>query len=322
MKHPSSEPAPWVGFLLPVTLLAAFAVAGFVPGFLGRYEIEIGYRLMLYIALAEAWNLLAGFGGLVSLGSAAFIGVGAYVFTAALNSLGVDPLVGLVLGGLAGSTLAFVVSPAMFRMRGLYFTVGTLALGEALRLFMVNVPWFGGSRGLFLDADFPTRQEMFGWALAILLIAQIAVTGYTQSRLSIILRSVRDDEDAASQLGVRTFRVKLLVFVVAGFIMGLGGGLQAFKLGAVEPYGIFGLQWSVDVLAMVVIGGLGMRWGAVVGAVFVIALSEILADYPSIHIILMGVFLIIVVRFAPKGLCGLAVSLWRRVRTPSAGELS
>ncbi|MUZ76030.1 hypothetical protein GOZ90_25615 [Agrobacterium vitis] len=322
MKLTPSAPVLWHGFIMPLALLALFAVAGFVPGILGRYELEIGYRLMLCITLAEAWNLLAGFGGLVSLGSAAFIGVGAYVFTGALNSLGVDPLVGLFLGGLAGSVLAFVVSPAVFRMRGLYFTVGTLALGEALRLFMVNVPWFGGARGLFLDASFPSRHELFGWALAIMLVAQIAVTGYTQSRLSIILRSVRDDEDAASQLGVRTFRVKLLVFGVASFIMGLAGGLQAFKLGAVEPYGIFGLQWSVDILAMVVIGGLGMRWGAVVGAVVVIALAEFLADYPSIHIILTGVFLIIVIRFAPKGLCGLAMSLWRKFQGTATGELS
>jgi branched-chain amino acid transport system permease protein len=273
--------------------------------------MEIAFRLMLYIALAEAWNLLAGFGGLVSLGSAAFIGVGAYVFTGALNQLGVPPGLGLLLGGAAGGLLAVAVSPAVFRMRGLYFTVGTLALGEAMRLFMVNVPWFGGSRGLFLDADFPTRQGLYLWALALLVVAELVVTVYTQSRLSIILRAVRDDEDAAAQFGVRVFRVKLLVFVVASILMAMGGGLQAYKLGAVEPYGMFGLPWSIDILAMVVIGGLGLRYGAVVGAVFVIALAELLADWPEIHIVITGVILILVVRFAPRGIAGLAAGLWR-----------
>lgn len=310
-----SDSHPLLIWIAPALIVAVFLVAFLVPGLLGRYETEIAFRLMLFIALAEAWNLLAGYGGLVSLGSAAFVGVGAYVFTGALNHLGVPPAVGLLAGGLAGGVLAVVVSPAVFRMRGLYFTVGTLALGEALRLFMVNVPWFGGSRGLFLDAEFPTREGLSLWALGLLALAELLVTTYTRSRLSIILRSVRDDEDAASQLGVRIFRVKLMAFVIASVLMGMGGGLQAYKLGAVEPYGMFGLPWSIDILAMVVIGGLGLRYGAVVGAVFVIALAELLADYPEIHIVVTGVVLILVVRFAPRGICGLIAGIWRRSRT-------
>ena len=307
-----------VGWIAPALIPAVFALAFLVPGLLGRYETEIAFRLMLYIALAEAWNLLAGYGGLVSLGSAAFVGAGAYVFTGVLNYLGLPPAVGLALGGLAGSVLAAMISPAVFRMRGLYFTVGTLALGEALRLFMVNVPWFGGSRGLFLDAEFPSREALFLWALGLLTLAQFVVTAYTRSRLSIILRSVRDDEDAAAQLGVRVFQVKLLVFVVASALMGMGGGLQAYKLGAVEPYGMFGLPWSIDILAMVVIGGLGRRYGAVVGAIFVIALAEVLSDYPEIHIVVTGVVLVLVVRFAPYGICGLATDVWRSTRNATA----
>lgn len=306
------------GWVAPALITAVFGIAVAIPDLLGRYEMEIAFRLMLFIALAEAWNLMAGFGGLVSLGSAAFIGVGAYAFTGLLNIFGVPVWVGLGAGGIVGVLLAVAVSPAMFRMRGLYFTVGTLALGEALRLFMINVSWFGGSRGLFLDADFPSRIGLYLWALGLLALAQIVITIYTQSRLSIILRSVRDDEDAASQMGVRIFRVKLMVFCTASFIMGLGGGLQAYKLSAVEPYGMFGLTWSIDILAMVVIGGLGLRYGAVVGVVFVIALNEFLADYPEVHIVVTGLILILVVRFAPKGICGLAESFWKG-RDPGAG---
>jgi branched-chain amino acid transport system permease protein len=308
----TSSNASWTVWITPVLLCVVFAVVGAVPGLLSRYEQEIAFRVMLYIALAEAWNLMAGYGGLVSLGSAAFIGVGAYVFTGALNLLGVPVWLGLVLGGIAGSLLAVLVSPAVFRMRGLYFTVGTLALGEALRLFMVNVPWFGGSRGLFLDADFPSQTALFFWAVALLAITQLVVTAYTRSRLSIILRSVRDDEDAAAQMGVRIFRVKLMVFCVGSFLLAAGGGLQGYKLASVEPYGMFGLTWSIDILAMVVIGGLGLRYGAIVGAVFVIALAEVLADYPEIHIVVTGLVLIVVVRFAPQGICGIAARLWRK----------
>lgn len=313
-------PDPLTGSVAPALIVAVFAVAFMIPGLLGSYEVEIAYRLMLYISLAEAWNLLAGYGGLVSLGSAAFVGVGAYAFTGALNVFGVPPIAGLLLAGLAGGALAVLVSPAVFRMRGLYFTVGTLALGEALRLFMVNVPWFGGSRGLFLDADFPSREALFWWALGLLALTQLLVTAYTRSRLSIILRSVRDDEDAAAQLGVRIYRVKLMAFVVASMLMGMGGGLQAYKLGAVEPYGMFGLPWSIDILSMVVIGGLGLRYGALVGAVFVIVLAELLADYPEAHIVVTGLVLVLVVRFAPRGICGLVLDTWNRRRSAGRGH--
>ncbi|MBD8893396.1 branched-chain amino acid ABC transporter permease [Roseibium litorale] len=311
---------PLTGSVAPALIVAVFAAAFMTPGLLGNYEVEIAYRLMLYICLAEAWNLLAGYGGLVSLGSAAFVGVGAYAFTSALNAFGVPPIVGLLLAGLAGGVFAVLVSPAVFRMRGLYFTVGTLALGEALRLFMVNVPWFGGSRGLFLDADFPSREALFWWALGLLALSQFLITVYTRTRLSIILRSVRDDEDAAAQLGVRIYRVKLVAFVVASMLMGMGGGLQAYKLGAVEPYGMFGLPWSIDILSMVVIGGLGLRYGALVGAFFVITLAELLADYPEAHIVVTGLVLALVVRFAPRGVCGLVIDNWKRRRSETRGS--
>jgi len=134
----------------------------------------------------------------------------------------------------------------------------------------------------------------------------------TGSRFSILLRAVRDDEDAASQVGVRAFRVKLAAFSVASALTAAAGGLQAVKLGAIEPYGSFGLQWSVDPLAIVIIGGLGMRFGAIVGAFLFVAIGELLADYPELHVAITGVLLIVLIRFAPRGICGLVEGLIRR----------
>jgi branched-chain amino acid transport system permease protein len=287
------------------------AVAGAFPAVLGDYGLQIGFRLLLYISLAEAWNLLAGYCGLASLGSAFFIGLGAYVLVGMLNGLGMPVFAGLVVAGLAGALAAFIVSPALFRLRGLYFTVGTLALGEALRLFMVNVQWFGGATGLILQIDWPSTQALYFWALGLLALTELVVTIFTQSRLSVLLRAVRDDEDAASQVGVRVFWVKLAVFAIASLLMSVGGGLQAYKLAAIEPYGIFGLQWSIDILAMVVIGGLGLRLGPLVGAIFIVALGELLADYPELHIAITGLILIGVIRYAPNGIAGLGQRLAR-----------
>lgn len=275
---------------------------------LSDYALEIGFRILLLVTLAEAWNLLAGYGGLVSLGTASFFGIGAYALTGLLNKTSVPLALALPLGGACAAVMALVVSCAVFRLRGLYFTVGTLALAEATRLFMINFNGLGGATGLFLAQDPPGLRVLYLIALALLAFTTALMTLATRSRFSILLRAVRDDEDAAAQIGVRPFRIKLIVFVVASFLMGTAGALQGLKLGAIEPYGMFGLQWTVNVLSIVIIGGQGLRAGPLVGAVFVVALGELLADYPAVHLALTGVILIVVIRFAPQGLVGLALS--------------
>ena len=304
--HAAPRAAEW--WLLPL-LFAAAALLG-VAG--DDYALEIGFRLLLLVTLAEAWNLMAGYGGLVSLGTASFFGIGAYVLTGLVNRADAPLSLALVAGGLAAAAMAVVVSRAVFRLRGLYFTVGTLALAEALRLFMINYNGFGGATGLFLAQDPPGLRALYGIALALLAVATVVMTIATRSRFSILLRAVRDDEDAAAQIGVRAFRVKLAAFVVASSLTGVAGALQGLKLGAIEPYGTFGMQWTVTVLSIVVIGGQGLRAGPLVGAVFVVGLSELLADWPALHLAITGVILIVVIRYAPQGLVGLAQRLWRR----------
>jgi len=299
-------------------LLGAFVLLWFVPEFGNDYGLQITFRVLIYLTLAEAWNLLAGSVGLVSLGTSCFVGLGAYVAFGVLNRFNLPlPLV-LVVCGLAGGVLGALVSPALFRLRGLYFTVGTLALAELLRLIMVNVSAFGGATGVFLQQDPPPLPELFHYALFVALIASLAITTCGRTRISVILRAVRDDEEAAAQMGVRPYRVKLGAFVLASSLIAIAGAVQATKLGAIEPYGMFGLQWSIDVLSMVIIGGVGLRLGPLVGAVFVVALGEALADYPEAHIALAGVILIGLIRFAPKGVVGFWTDLVARNKRPAA----
>jgi branched-chain amino acid transport system permease protein len=290
-------------------LFGAFILLWFAPEFAGDYGLQIAFRVLIYLTLAESWNLLAGSAGLVSLGTSCFVGLGAYVAFGLRNRFGLPlPLV-LAVCALAGGALAALVSPALFRLRGLYFTVGTLALAELLRLIMVNASAFGGATGIFLQQDPPPLPELFHYALCVALIASLAITACGRTRISVILRAVRDDEDAAAQMGVRPYRVKLGAFVLACALVAMAGGVQATKLGAIEPYGMFGLQWSIDVLSMVIIGGVGLRLGPLVGALFVVVLGEALADYPEAHVAFAGVILIGLIRFAPKGVVGFAANL-------------
>jgi branched-chain amino acid transport system permease protein len=316
-----TEPVFWrisAGSALPAAAIVAVLVALlYFPSYAGGYEVEIVFSMLIYLTLAEAWNLLAGYGGLVSLGSSAFIGIGAYLLAGLVDNSAIPVPAALIISGLGAALLAAIVSPAVFRLRGLYFTVGTLALGEAARLFMINVPFFGGATGIFLNINLPATAELYPYAVGLLALTTLIVSLCTHTRFSVILRSVRDDEDAAGQVGVRAFRVKFAVFTIASFLMGAAGGVQAYKLGAIEPYGTFGLQWAVNVL--------GQRAGALVGTVFVVVLNELLASYPEIHTAITGIILIVIIRFAPRGLVGLAAEALRRLRpnlrlgTPAAG---
>jgi len=304
----------WAGALLAGALLLALA-----PSFTSDYTQQVCFRVLEYAALGQAWNLLAGYGGLVSLGSAAFIGIGAYT-TAELTNHSLPLVPGMLVSGAFAATFATVVSPALFRLRGLYFTIGTLALAEALRLFMVNYNGLGGNIGIFLQSAAPTTAGLYWLALGVAAAATGLVALILRTRLAISLRAVRDDEDVARQMGLVSFRTKLFAFTLAAFLMGVVGGLQAGKLSQIEPYGSFGLQWTIDIVTVALIGGLGTLGGPLIGAVFTVALAEWLNAYPSLHLAITGAIVIVVVRFAPGGLWGLLAHGWARLRPERVGK--
>ncbi len=300
----------------PLAAAVAFGALLIAPSFLGDYGSQILFRFLIGLVLAQAWNLLGGYTGLVSLGTSSAVGVGGYALVGLLNHTGLPLALVIVLAALGGAALAALVAPALLRLRGLYFTVGTLALAEVLRLLMINLERFGGASGLILERDPPELARLVYIAAALLLASTVIEFACARSAASLLLRAVRDDEDVAAQVGVRPFRVKLAAFAIASALMAAAGAVQALKLGAIEPYGMFSLRWSVDALSMVVIGGLGSRLGPLIGAAVVVLSGELLADYPEVHLALTGVLLIVVMRFAPGGLAALAALLIARARRP------
>lgn len=301
--------SPWrrqLVWCLPLLLIVSVA-----PWVLNAYWLQFAYRSLQLLALATAWNVLAGYGGQVSLGTAAFVGLGAYAMALAINQLQLSYLLILPLSALAASAFAVLVSPGMFRMRGLYFTIGSLALSEALRILMVNSSMVGGTRGIIVNAPAPSFAALFLSAAAISLTAHLVVQYLLTRPTALALQAVRDDEEVARQMGVRSFRIKLLAFVLSAAIMGMVGGLQAMKLGAIEPYGAFSLTWTVDTTAVVIIGGMGTVAGPALGTLAYVVLSELLRDLPELHMALTGLFLLLVIRFAPQGLAGVWLR-WRK----------
>lgn len=297
--------------LLSALLLLLACVA---PWVLNAYWLQFAYRSLQLLALATAWNVLAGYGGQVSLGTAAFVGLGAYAMALAINWLQLSWWLILPLSALVASAFAVLVSPGMFRMRGLYFTIGSLALSEALRILMVNSNLVGGTRGIIVNAPAPSFAELYMMAVVVALVAHLTVQYLLARPTALALQAVRDDEDVARQMGVRSFRIKLLAFVISAAVMGLVGGMQAMKLGAIEPYGAFSLAWTIDTTAVVIIGGMGAAAGPVLGTLVYAVLSELLRDFPELHLALTGLFLLLVIRFAPHGLAGVWAQ-WRKRRS-------
>lgn len=288
----------------------------FLPGVADPYTIFLLYTLFIYVALAQSWNLLGGYTGLVSLGQAAFFGLGAYASALLLTYSGVPFFISIIASGLVATAFAVAIAVPAFRFRGIYFAIGTLVLAEALRLWMINWSVTGGAQGINLPVNnLPDPNTFYYMALALATGATGTLALILHTKLGVGLRAIRDNEDAAQNMGVNTFRVKLYAFVISAFIAGLTGGVHAAYLGTIEPYSIFSLAWTIAAVNIVIIGGVGTLAGPLIGAIFITILSQSLANYQAVQLIITGVILILVIRFLPSGIWGSLrprLVMWKR----------
>jgi branched-chain amino acid transport system permease protein len=284
-------------------LLAAALIA--VPHVLDRYTVFLLYILFLYVGLAQGWNLLAGYAGLISLGVAAFFGIGAYTTAMTVVHLNLHFLLGSILGGFLAMAFAAAVAVPIFRFRGVYFTIGTLVLSEALRVFMISWKFTGSADGLNLPIEkSPSIMWFYYLMLAVAAGATALVVFILRTKLGIGLRAIGCNETSAQNMGVNAFRTKLSIFLVSAFITGLVGGIHAAQMGSIEPYSIFNAMWTLSTANTVIIGGIGTVAGPVLGSIFVVVLGEYLADYHTFHLAITGVLLIVIIRFIPGGIWG------------------
>jgi ABC-type branched-subunit amino acid transport system ATPase component/ABC-type branched-subunit amino acid transport system permease subunit len=285
-------------------VVAAVVVLAVLPPYIGRYYTLVIYEMLVLVALAQAWNILAGYGGLVSLAPAVSVGVGAYTAAVIGGHLG-WPLPLLILcGGLVAAVFAVIFSVPMFRFRGLYFAIATLVLAQAVYVFMVNWNGLGGTTGLFLTQYTSQIQTLYPYALALAVISTVVIWVVLRTRLGLSLRALRDDEDTAQEMGVSTFRTKLWVWVLSSFLIGMVGALEALRLSVVTPDGALAITWTINIVTTTIVGGIGTIIGPVIGGVFTVWLAESLADYPELHVLITGLIVILIIRFAPFGIWG------------------
>lgn len=266
-------------------------------------------NLFVLIALASMWNLLAGFGGLVSVGQQAYIGIGAYSLIA-LADLGVQPYLAVPLAALTCAVFALPTSWLAFRLRGDYFAVGTWVIAEVYRLLVVRIDGLGGGSGKGLTGlsgiDQTLRGALTYWvALALALCTIGGCYLLLRGRLGLSLMAVRDEETAAGAAGIDVRRAKLLVYLVSAAGCGAAGAVITVSSLSVNPDSIFSVQWSAYMIFIVVIGGIGFVEGPLLGALVFFGLQQLLADYGSWYLVLLGAVGMAVALWLPGGLWGL-----------------
>ena len=301
-----------VGAALAALLVAALVALPWV-GDAGMMRMVVEFTALL--VLAQMWNLLAGYAGLVSIGQQAFVGLGGYALIVLADDRGVNPFVAVPLAGLVAAAFALPTATVVFRFRGGYFAVGTWAVAEVYRLLVANTDALGRGTGRTLKAVFPLARETrelgtYALALGVGLAALAAVYVYLRSRRGLGLMAVRDSEPASESLGVDVFRTKLLVYVMVAFGTGTTGALIYLNLLRISPDAAFSINWTAYTIFIVVIGGLGTLEGPIVGTVVFFLLRETLADYGAWYMILLGALAVVAMLRFPQGLWGLVAERW------------
>ena len=289
--------------------LALVAFAATVPLWGESSWMREFVEIACYLVFALMWNLLAGYGGMVSIGQQAFFGLGGYAMLALGNFAGVNPFVAVPLAALAAGVVALPVSWVAFRLQGGYFAIGTWVIAEVFRLTIANVSAVGGGSGTTLTAlrgiDRATRERTTYWmALACVVAAIALVYLFLRSKRGLALLAIRDNSVAAESQGVAVTRMKLAVYVVAAVGAGLAGALYFVGNLRISPDAAFSVNWTAFAIFMVVIGGIGRIEGPIVGALIFWALNKFFSDYGSTYLMGLGLLAILTTLFFKQGLWG------------------
>ncbi|MGB7100317.1 MAG: branched-chain amino acid ABC transporter permease [Xanthobacteraceae bacterium] len=299
-------------FAVFAVLLLAVLVA--MPWWGDAGEMRLVGEMAYYVALAQLWNLLAGYAGLASVGQQAYVGLGGYALFYLTGVWNTNVYLALLLAGPFAGLMSIPVSFAVFRLRGAYFAIGTWVVSEVFMLFASLIAVLGAGSGLSLTPailrEISSNRDardaiLYLLSLAIAVAVFAIVYFLLRSRHGLALTAIRDSEPASASLGVNTFRTKFIIYLATAACTGVIGGLIFLQKLRISPEAGFSINdWTVVVIFMVVIGGIGTLEGPFIGMLVYIVLRELLADYGTIYLMLMGAIAILVMLKAPMGIWG------------------
>jgi branched-chain amino acid transport system permease protein len=291
-------------------LVGAYAVTLTVDN---RYVYFAGYGILQYVVLATAWNILGGYTGYVNFGTGGFFALGAYTSVFLIRAVHAPLLVQIAAAGLVTGFLGLGIGYLTLRLRGVFFSISTLALAVVLETMMVNWEYVGGARGISVIR--PAPMALFGnyvsflfVVMVLLAIGAVAVAWFIEhSKIGRGFAAIRDNEEAAECMGVPTLRLKLLATTVSGALMGIAGAPFPYYLTFVDPISAFNLSYAVNSLAMPMVGGTTSWLGPVIGAILLGTVQQLATVTISseLNLLIVGVILVAFVVLAPEGIVGL-----------------
>ena len=311
----------WVGAAV-VLGLAALAVATIR----NEYYFFAAYVVVQFVVLATAWNILGGYAGYVNFGTSAFFGVGAYIAVMIIKATGLPLGLQILAAAAVGGALGFGVGLLTLRLRGIFFSIATVAITIILETAVINWRYVGGATGIQIlrppvTEPFESYIKMLFVVVVLLAIVAVAIARYIEtSWLGRGLRAIRDNEEAAECSGVPTLKLKLLACTISGALMSAAGAPLAMYQSFVEPASAFNLTYSVSALAMPIIGGTAHWLGPVIGAVLLGTVQQVVTVTVSseLNVLVVGVLLVLFVVAAPEGIVGLARKLRLKLRSRRA----
>jgi branched-chain amino acid transport system permease protein len=290
------------------------------------YTLNILILFLLYGAMSQAWNILGGYCGQISLGNALYFGIGAYATTVAFVTYGVSPWIGLVAGGVLSAAVALALGWPCFRLKGHYFSIATIVIAEIGLLLVHNWEFVGGALGMqwtsgersWLMLQFGRDKVPFFYLMLALAVITWAATYIVEdTRAGFWWRAVKDNPQAAESLGVDVFRSKMTAAALSALFTAAGGGLYAAFVAYIDPESVMSFRFSLLFALPAVLGGLGMLWGPLLGAAILIPLTEVTRSYmggsgSGIDLIIYGALIIGVALFKPEGLLSFFGGLGQR----------
>jgi branched-chain amino acid transport system permease protein len=298
-----------------LALAVALVVAGLVVTRMveNRYFYFAAYGILQYILLATAWNILGGYTGYVNFGTGAFFALGAYTSVVLIRAVHAPLPVQILAGGLVSGLLGLGIGYLTLRLRGVFFSISTLALAVVAETMMVNWEYVGGSKGISVIrpspmAFFANYAEFLFVVMGLLALGAITIAWLIEhSRIGRGFAAIRDNEEAAECMGVPTLRLKLLATTVSGALMGIAGAPFPYYITFVEPASTFNLSYAVNSLAMPMVGGTSSWVGPIIGAVLLGTVQQLATVTISseLNLLIVGVVLVLFVVLAPEGILGL-----------------
>jgi branched-chain amino acid transport system permease protein len=293
------------------------------------FQQRLGALVLLYAVGASAWNIVGGYAGLISVGHAVFFGCGAYGALASYQYLGLPPIGGLPIGVVVSVMIAALIGVPTLRLSGHYFSMATIAVAELVRLIVSNTEWLGGAQGLsgppvprtLIDLSFISALPYYYLFLAVLAAVLALTWQMERSRIGYYLRAIRDSERAARSLGAAAPRYKLYAYMLSAAFTAVAGALYSVMFGFIDPESGLGILVSVKMPIMAALGGAGLLFGPLVGAVILAPLEEISNNLlggtgAGLTFVVYGAIIVMIARFQPEGILGPVMGVLRRSQGP------